>query len=150
MAHYGAEYISGSILIDAIPYRSMHPEVAHPAIMEILPRIFSNDATEFSRGVREFLVSCTAPGRSIPYADMCMWAGAILLQVFSIITCTMILLYIFLSLEPISPHVLIIPHPRRTRPNVRIQDSPDPMHPWVRRPAHDRSKPRKVHQVELR
>ncbi|KIM75738.1 hypothetical protein PILCRDRAFT_827025, partial [Piloderma croceum F 1598] len=60
VAHYGTDYISGSILIDAIPYRSMHPE--------------------FSKGVRDFVISCTAPGHPIPYADMCMWTGAILLQ----------------------------------------------------------------------
>ena len=82
MAHYGTDYISGSILLGAIPYRSMHPEVAHPVVMEILPRILTNDATELSRGVREFAISCVAPGRSIPYADMCLWTGGMILQVF--------------------------------------------------------------------
>jgi len=80
MARYGTDYISGSILIDAIPYRSMHPKVAHPVVMEILPRILTNDVVELSKGVRDFAISCVAPGRSIPYADMCMWTGAILLQ----------------------------------------------------------------------
>jgi len=80
VAHYGTDYITGSILINALPYRSMHPEVAHPTIMEILPRILTSDATELSKGVRDFVISCVAPGRSIPYANMCMWAGAMLLQ----------------------------------------------------------------------
>jgi hypothetical protein len=84
MAHYGTDYISGSILLNAIPYRSMHPEVAHPAIMENLPNVLSNDVIEFSKGVRDFVISCTTPGHPIPYADMCMWTGAILLQVFLI------------------------------------------------------------------
>ena len=52
VAHYGTDYISGSILIDVMPYRSMHPEVAHPVVMEILPRILTNDAIEFSKGSR--------------------------------------------------------------------------------------------------
>ena len=85
VAHFGTDYISGSILIDAIPYRSMHPEVAHPVIMEMLPRILTNDAIEFAKGARDFVISCVAPGHPIPYADMCMWTGAILLQVFPII-----------------------------------------------------------------
>jgi len=82
VAHYGTDYISGSILINAIPYRSMQPEVAHPAAMEILPHILTSDATELSKGVRDFVISCVAPGHLIPYPDMCMWAGAMLLQVF--------------------------------------------------------------------
>jgi len=80
VAHYGTDYISGSILINAMPYRAMHPEVANPVILEILPRILANDATEFSKGVRDFVISCATPGRSIPYSDMCMWTGTILLQ----------------------------------------------------------------------
>jgi hypothetical protein len=96
VAHYGTDYISGSILINAIPYRSMHPEVAHPVIMKILPSILTNDVIEFFKGVRDFVISCATPGRPIPYADMCMWTGAILLQVFSIILarcCHSILIY---------------------------------------------------------
>lgn len=96
VAHYGTDYISGSILINAIPYRSMHPEVAHPVLMKIVPSILTNDVIEFFKGVRDFVISCATPGRPIPYADMCIWTGAILLQVFSIILarcCHSILIY---------------------------------------------------------
>ena len=69
LAAYGDEVISGIILLDAIPYRSMHPEITHPVVMEILPGLVSLDRESFYETATGFVRSCVAESYEIPTKD---------------------------------------------------------------------------------
>jgi hypothetical protein len=81
VAAYGAQAISGSILFGAIPYRSMHPEVAHPIVVGLIPGLLSSDSSEFYKTASEFPLSCVADGFDLPAEDFFTWAGLVAIQV---------------------------------------------------------------------
>lgn len=69
IAAYGKEAISGSILLDAIPCRSMHLQIAHPVIMETLPGLVSLEQESFCETATSFIRSCVAENYDIPTKD---------------------------------------------------------------------------------
>lgn len=94
--YYGADLLAGVIITGGFPYRSMHPEIAHPTIMGIVPNLVSDDVAVFSK-VRnstrnpgdgsltdktqacvEFVESCFAePERDLPYDTRLAWIGGV-------------------------------------------------------------------------
>jgi pimeloyl-ACP methyl ester carboxylesterase len=75
IAAYGSSYISGVIILSSFPHRIMHPEVATPFILNLIPQLLSLDMTIFHRAVKEFAQSCYAPGFKVPYRDLAMSMG---------------------------------------------------------------------------
>jgi len=69
LAAYGEEAISGIILLDGLPYRSMHPEIVHPFVMDILPGLVSLDRDSFYETATSFALSCVAENYEIPTRD---------------------------------------------------------------------------------
>lgn len=78
---YGINTISGSILLGAIPYRSMHPHVAHPVIIGLIPGLTAVSGEKIHEVAKDFAISCVADGYEIPAKDFWLWAGALALQV---------------------------------------------------------------------
>ncbi|EIN12576.1 hypothetical protein PUNSTDRAFT_130833 [Punctularia strigosozonata HHB-11173 SS5] len=76
--YYGADLMAGVIITGGFPYRSMHPEVAHPTIMSIVPDLVSDDIAVFSKACEVFVESCFAePARDLPYDTKLAWIGGV-------------------------------------------------------------------------
>jgi len=87
-AAYGIEDMSGCIILGGMPYRSMHPHVAHPVIMSLIPGLLSENIAEFSVAVQGFAASCVSESFEIPEEDRLAWIGGVALQVSHVFTRT--------------------------------------------------------------
>src|SRR4051812_10016455 len=64
----------------ALPYRSMHLQVAHDIILEIIPRLLSDNVVDFAKASTEFPLSCVADGFQLLEETLWFWAGAAAIQ----------------------------------------------------------------------
>jgi hypothetical protein len=79
-AKYGIDTTPGSIPLGGMPYRSMHPEIAHPVVMSTIPNLISESVAGFSKACQDFPVPCVADDFQIPEETRLFWAGAIATQ----------------------------------------------------------------------
>lgn len=80
-ALYGVEKLSGSILLGGMPYRSMHPLIAHPVVLSLIPPLLSENVADFAKGCAEFPLSCVSTSFVMPEEVRLMSVGAIAIQV---------------------------------------------------------------------
>jgi len=59
----------------------MHPQVAHPVIMSIIPGLLSDNTAEFAIAARDFILSCVTESFEIPEEERRAWIGGVALQV---------------------------------------------------------------------
>jgi pimeloyl-ACP methyl ester carboxylesterase len=74
---YGADFISGVILLGSFPWRSMHPEIAHPYIISLVPGLLNPDLNVFYKVVKDFAHSCVAYPDKVPAETKYSWIGAV-------------------------------------------------------------------------
>jgi hypothetical protein len=82
-AAYGADSISGNILLAAIPYLAAYPAIVNPFIQELSPRLFSSDVVTFSKACADFADSCVSEGFPVSDETKWLWAGIAATQVRS-------------------------------------------------------------------
>lgn len=58
----------------------MHPIVAHPVVMSIIPNLLSSDVASFSKACHDFPISCVSDSFKIPDETRWFWAGALATQ----------------------------------------------------------------------
>ena len=80
IATYGVDYIAGSILLGGMPYRSMHPQIVHPAVLALSPGLLGDSVSEFSKACKEFPATCVAETFVMPEEMRLLSAGAIAIQ----------------------------------------------------------------------
>ncbi|KAH8884903.1 alpha/beta-hydrolase [Thozetella sp. PMI_491] len=78
-AHLGPDWISGIILLAGIPWRSMHTEIAHPAVFEFVAPLLTEDHVAQIQGFGPFIDSCFYPPNleSLSYTERAAMVGAI-------------------------------------------------------------------------
>jgi hypothetical protein len=59
----------------------MHPVIATDTVMDIIPRLVSNDTTIFTGGVIDFVDACFADPSKVPLATKWAWIGGVAAQV---------------------------------------------------------------------
>ncbi|KIK54189.1 hypothetical protein GYMLUDRAFT_48989 [Collybiopsis luxurians FD-317 M1] len=75
IAKYGPDSLSGHIMMGSFPHRNMHSEVVHPVILSLIPGLMSENISEFARVLPDFVLSCVAPSRKLPYDVYTKWLG---------------------------------------------------------------------------
>ncbi|KAK0237450.1 alpha/beta-hydrolase [Armillaria nabsnona] len=70
--------LTGHIMLNAIPCRSILPEIIKPYTVTILPPLFSPHTDDFLNGLKEFMSSFVAPDNlgMISFEDLCAWMGS--------------------------------------------------------------------------
>lgn len=81
IAAYGPSFLSGTILLGAMPYRSMHPEIAHPVVMSLVPGLLSESTAEFLAAATAFAASCVSEDYKVPEEDRLAWIGGVAITV---------------------------------------------------------------------
>lgn len=81
VAHLGAEFISGAVLIAGVPHLSLLPEMVNPAISHLLPGIQSTENVAMHKqATLDFGDACFYDPDSVPFPTKMSWKGITMLQ----------------------------------------------------------------------
>lgn len=74
---YGADFISGVIMMGGNPYKSMFEQVAKSEIRELVGRLFTTDMNLWYQAGTDFIDSLVAYPERLPIATKYAWLGAV-------------------------------------------------------------------------
>lgn len=77
VAYYGADFISGVIIIGGNPYKSMFEQVAKTEAVGLIQRVLTTDMNLWHQAGKDFIASLVAYPNRMPTETKYMWLGAV-------------------------------------------------------------------------